>query len=55
MVALKKIEPSHRYTILYFDGNKIATLVVDAESRTEALAELKRHGYSEMDVYSINP
>jgi hypothetical protein len=55
MVALKKIEPSHCYTILYFNGQKITELVVKAECRTEAIAELKRLGFSEMDIYSINP
>lgn len=55
MVALKKIEPAHCYTILYFNGQKITTLVVEAESRAEAMAELKRQGFSEMDIYSINP
>ncbi|ANS87853.1 hypothetical protein RJD39_17090 [Vibrio scophthalmi] len=55
MSAVKKEYLSQQYRILYFDGDKIAELLVSAENRDEAIAVLKQNGFAPSDIFSIIP
>lgn len=55
MSAIEKPDPSTHYVIVYFDGSQMASLEVDAESRTEAIEALKHVGFTLRDIFSIAP
>ncbi|MBU2899157.1 MULTISPECIES: hypothetical protein [Vibrio] len=55
MSAIEKPDPSTHYVIVYFDGSQMASLEVDAESRTEAIEALKHLGFTLRDIFSIAP
>lgn len=55
MSAVKKEYLNQQYRILYFDGDKIAELLVCAESRNEAITVLKQKGFTPSDIFSIIP
>ncbi|WP_165862825.1 hypothetical protein [Vibrio sinensis] len=55
MSAIKKIEQSALYVILYFNGERIVPLEVWADSRQEAIEALREIGFNSRDIFSITP
>ncbi|WP_428773483.1 hypothetical protein [Vibrio sp.] len=55
MSALAKLQTTYCFSIVYFDGQKMVRVELQATSRSEALELAKPLGISYRDVFSITP